>query len=97
MSKRKKEGAHFSFYAQWTLILQKSLIIAIRGPKGRGTKTNFSLPYPLHPQIPHNSITTLGPSGLDLSSVETKKNSNKTKLHHSALAPLHTRISYCKG
>ena len=48
MSKRKKEGAHFSFYAQWTLILQKSLIIAIRGPKGRGIKTNFS-PIPLAP------------------------------------------------
>ena len=70
MSKRKKEGAHFSFYAQWTLILQKSLIIAIRGPKGRGSKTYFSLPHPMYPQIPHYSITTLGPSDLDLSSVE---------------------------
>ena len=73
MSKRKKEGAHFSFYAQWTIILLKSLIIVMRGPKGRGSKTNFSLLNPLHPQIPQNSITTLGPSGLDLSSVELKK------------------------
>ena len=62
MSKRKKEGAHFSFYAQRTLILQKSLIIAIRGPKGRGIKTYFSLQPPLHPQIPETPV--LLPSAL---------------------------------
>ena len=39
MSKRKKEGAHFSFYAQWTIILQKSLIIAMEARRAEEPHT----------------------------------------------------------
>ena len=58
MSKRKKEGAHFSFYAQWTIILQKSLIIAIEARRAEElhTPTPHTLPYFIHS---HTSYTPI--------------------------------------